>query len=122
MLKTLGLAALGLEIADTAKVVSKLRKRETVDLHSHRLRMKELDREMRESAIRHRNEMREIREHAQRADAARQSAHDAEMARLNGIMEENDASFDVMMAAIYDPNLSESEKVAAIKAYQPKFG
>ena len=122
MLKVVGLAVLGLGIADTVKSVSEIRHRETVDLHSHRLRMEALDREARESAIRHRNEMREIRAQALRTAAVRQASHDAEMTRLNKIMEENDASFDAMMAAIYNPNLSESEKVAAIKAYQPKFG
>lgn len=122
MLKVVGLAVLGLGIADTVKSVSEIRNRETVDLHSHRIRMQALDRERRDSMARHRNEMREIRAQALRTATVRQTLHDAEMARLNKIMEENDASFDLMMAAIRDPNLSEAEKLAAVKAHQPKFG
>ena len=121
MLKVFGLAALGLGLTDTVKMVSEIRHRETVDLHSHRIRMQMMDRESRDSMARHRRGMRELQEEALHAARVRQALHDAEMTRINKVMEENDASFDLMMAAIRDPNLSEEEKLAAVKAHQPKF-
>lgn len=75
----------------------------------------------------HKREIEEMeRQHRRRMEEqtrmhAEASRRVEEMARVNKLMDENDASFDSMMAAIHDPNLSEDEKVAAVKAYQPKF-
>ena len=91
-------------------------------------RIQESDKQLRDSISRHDADIQNIEAHYDELNRIQQEKHDEqmraaveEMARVNKLMDENDASFDSMMAAIHDPNLSEDEKVAAVKAYQPKF-
>ena len=94
---------------------------------SARARIAASDAALARSLRSHKREIEEIERQARRNMEEQNRLHNEamrraeEMARVNKLIDENEASFNSMMAAIHDPNLTEDEKVAAIKAYQPKF-
>lgn len=126
--RTLEVISLAGQVQKSVREVKAAKERTTQMRIESQKRMQESDKQLRDSISRHDADIQNIEAHYDELNRIQQEKHDEqmraaveEMARVNKLMDENDASFDSMMAAIHDPNLSEDEKVAAVKAYQPKF-